>query len=1229
VATYSRPASDISAGSWTTTPLYSKINETFYSESEYIQGPSKASSTCQLGLSSVTDPQCSDNHILRIRAYATSGITLTIELREGTGNTLRASWTPTLTTSYNTYTYTLTGSEADSIADYSALKAYLVQTYFSGTGTRRAYVACLEFQVPTPITANTDAYIKGGASVKDNKSAYTTGLIRSHQDGYLGGVVAEKDNQPVYLVGNELVTGDAPVYLCGEDFASEAVSGYTEGSSNTRVDVCQTGIYVEAEQSVLSVNQIGAYVETETATLVTSDTPAYTQATATDSSFSNAYLYGSSDVLDSGTAYTSGGVNTTDSALAFLSGSQNTLDNILGYLCGGEETSSSEYSYLTGQDIVSSFISAFICQGAESSESILAFTTGQDTASTSGEVYLAGSLSDKSSANGYIVGNESAKSSVSAWTGTAPESASSDAPAYITGSQLSSSTKAAYLTGCQTFITDFSEYTLEAQPSDWTEQWHTTSGSSTVKSGGDFGGKQLYVISSSQRYGLSWNNVGTPTDVEIVVRFKFNGTSGDLWRVLTRGSGTSTTETGWMVYASGISSVVLGYYNNATFYTVNTQSISMTTGKWYWIRFRTVGTSIKYKLWSGLASSEPGTWTYEATNSNINQAGWVAVGEYQAAGEYIDYFSAGLGVDAPIPDDANTHAHAYMEGKPSRSSGPAFIAGKAIGISHVDAWLRSGWDATGSQSGYLEGKPFIGHINAFLWGKASTLTLIHAWTRSGWDAKDSRSSYLEGIPSRSSKTAFTLGVTPTITVYDFCGFETGDEFLERDYTAWDKDVQSTVKRTGEYALVTNPTDGTRLGYWNFGSMSVATAYYRFYIRIDMFPETASEPICYFINSDNSYTSHVRVNSDHTLSFYDKNDTLKSTGTTTLELATWYRIEIGLGTGTAANYELRIDGATELSGTLNNGTYNNHTISLGKAINKNSQQILYYFDDLILSNWWVGEGGCVPLQADSDGDYIAWSGGGADRWDRVNEIPFSTADYVVSTLTVGDAYTANFKSMADVGRLGYGINAIKYIGGFLRDESANGLYATRIRSGTTNVDDPTDPTLGYSSPSSVVYKYYVKSLDPATSLPWTPAGVNAIQAGAVEGSTVNKTRMSSVVIMVDCRPGTSVKSNQSAYTELLSYDASDSLPAFMAGTGSEVSSVPAWTRSGWDTTTSQHAYMFSEPSYVHAYVEGYSTNPTDYHPAFTNGGGPWPFTDDFTGDNEDEWDSTKWLSVEVV
>lgn len=137
MAQFGRPSTDTTIGNWEdelggTSAIFNSINETSPDDGDFITsefGPS--SSPYVTKLTSVTDPNVSSGHIVRYRARkdpsAGSQIDLTVELRqgyvsEGSQGTLIATDSQVdLSSAFTTFTFTLTGLEADAITDYTDL----------------------------------------------------------------------------------------------------------------------------------------------------------------------------------------------------------------------------------------------------------------------------------------------------------------------------------------------------------------------------------------------------------------------------------------------------------------------------------------------------------------------------------------------------------------------------------------------------------------------------------------------------------------------------------------------------------------------------------------------------------------------------------------------------------------------------------------------------------------------------------------------------------------------------------------------------------------------------------------------------------------------------------------------------------------------------------------------------------------------------------------------------
>jgi len=143
---YARPIADLATGAWTTTPLWSKLNEDPYDDGTEIRLNNQTANACDIDLGTVTDPNKSTNHILRIRAHKTGSGTINCTAVLKCGTTSIRSNALTLGTSYQETTITLTAGEADAITDYSDLHVTLTGTCASSS--RYIYVSWMVLEVP-------------------------------------------------------------------------------------------------------------------------------------------------------------------------------------------------------------------------------------------------------------------------------------------------------------------------------------------------------------------------------------------------------------------------------------------------------------------------------------------------------------------------------------------------------------------------------------------------------------------------------------------------------------------------------------------------------------------------------------------------------------------------------------------------------------------------------------------------------------------------------------------------------------------------------------------------------------------------------------------------------------------------------------------------------------------------------------------------------------------------
>lgn len=356
------------------------------------------------------------------------------------------------------------------------------------------------------------------------------------------------------------------------------------------------------------------------------------------------------------------------------------------------------------------------------------------------------------------------------------------------------------------------------------------------------------------------------------------------------------------------------------------------------------------------------------------------------------------------------------------------------------------------------------------------------------------------------------------------GFETGDN--SEGTLAGTASIQSTTVRTGAYALQCNPTT-TGTGSYTLqgitaatgltGTFSAATLYSRFYFRFATAPASGDEEIFVARGTAGAQKLSLRLTSALKLAAYDTTPTIISTGATVLSANTWYRIEVQSGTGTAA-WAVKIDGNAEINATTAQGATNHGSIGLGKRTDRNGQTVNFFFDDVLLSDSALpGAGECHVMTPNAAGNAQTWTRGGPDsgaNWDQVDEVPPVSTDYLVSTLSIGDAETEGMNSATYSGISGT-IASAKPLIRAIRDSSVNGAITMRARAGSTNSDAASNAAITTANQTVA----QILDTNPATSLAWTAGGLDGLEVGAVEQSNAanSASRMFSACAMVDCVP----------------------------------------------------------------------------------------------------------------
>lgn len=244
-----RPASDVSTGGWTATPLFEKLDETVADDVDFIEsanGPTDPGDPCVIGLDSGGDPQSSTDHVLRVRIKKNSGggaavVGAVLALKQGTTTIASAEHLDEGAQQWSTKELTLTGTEADSITDYTDLRVEITALQTTGA-SRRMQVSWAEFECPDAVGGGAAEVLEGTAdaaasatgSLKRTRTVSSVALAASSAQASLNRkrAVAGVASAASSTSGDLTVqAGGATVELAGSASAASSANGILRASA--------------------------------------------------------------------------------------------------------------------------------------------------------------------------------------------------------------------------------------------------------------------------------------------------------------------------------------------------------------------------------------------------------------------------------------------------------------------------------------------------------------------------------------------------------------------------------------------------------------------------------------------------------------------------------------------------------------------------------------------------------------------------------------------------------------------------------------------------------------------------------------------------------------------------------------------------------------------------------------------------------------------------------------
>lgn len=147
----------------------------------------------------------------------------------------------------------------------------------------------------------------------------------------------------------------------------------------------------------------------------------------------------------------------------------------------------------------------------------------------------------------------------------------------------------------------------------------------------------------------------------------------------------------------------------------------------------------------------------------------------------------------------------------------------------------------------------------------------------------------------------------------------------------------------------------------------------------------------------------------------------------------------------------------------------------------------YWDDIVIcDDDWPGNGGNVVLVPDGNGTTASWTASSGNAWECVDEIPYSTADYIYA-----DGSVSGTKHLFTYDNLSSTPDSIRAVGLCMPTATAEpGLGVVRpvMKYGSTTANGP-----AYYLSVTPKWVDYYRTTDPDSSA-WTETSVNGLEGG---------------------------------------------------------------------------------------------------------------------------------------
>lgn len=380
-----------------------------------------------------------------------------------------------------------------------------------------------------------------------------------------------------------------------------------------------------------------------------------------------------------------------------------------------------------------------------------------------------------------------------------------------------------------------------------------------------------------------------------------------------------------------------------------------------------------------------------------------------------------------------------------------------------------------------------------------------------------------------------------------CGFELQSATTEfgvnsgNIVTGTTPTMSTSVKRRGTCSARFNPTAAESYIEHQLTAGTVVRTFHRLYIRIATLP--AADTNIYAIGQAGFFPCSLRLKTTGALGIRDSNLGTDLTGTTTLSLNRWYRVELDFadaasGTGT---FKLYVDGtliASQACSVINGFS----RVRMG--VNGVATSMDMYMDDVAINdttgsvqNSLPGPGAVVHMKPNAAGDNnlfataVGGTAGATNNFTRVNEVPPNDSTSYNSTVATGTTTIDDFnvENSTTVGIGAADVITCVQVGARISSDvitAANLVYRLKGQAAGTVTESADVPVNNTSSAGAWgVHRgqsprpYQITSYtSPQDSAAWTAAKLDNMQIGY--RSNVSQTtarRVSTLWALVDFIP----------------------------------------------------------------------------------------------------------------